>query len=73
MSRGRKCTSRARPYSTIARPVIKVMMLDQRNGLISSGRENMVRVSMGITMLIESVSKNMPLMKVMIRNVGQAI
>jgi len=57
----------------IAIPATKVIRLDQRKALSSLGREKTIRVSMGTAMLIARVSRKMPLIKVMMRKVGQAI
>jgi ABC-type glycerol-3-phosphate transport system substrate-binding protein len=62
-----------RSQAIIAIPAIKVIMLDQRKALSSWARSNSTKVSMGTAMLIASVSRKMPLMKVMVRKVGQAI
>ncbi len=73
ISRGRRCTCSGRPGMTRARPAIKVMVLAQRNDGRSPVRSKITRVSMGTTMLMARVIRKMPMMKPMMRRVGNAM
>ena len=73
MSRGRRCTCSGRPGMTSARPAIKVIRLAQRNDGRSLVRSKNTRVAMGMTMAIARVIRKMPIMKPIIRKVGNAM
>ncbi len=73
MSRGRRWMCSGRPGSTSARPATKVIMLDQRNDGRSRVRSKTISVIMGTTMKIARVIRKMPMMKPMIRRVGNAM
>ncbi|MNN49654.1 hypothetical protein D3C81_1641920 [compost metagenome] len=62
-----------RPGITSAKPATKVIMLAQRNDGRSLVRSKMTSVAMGTTMEIASVIRKMPMMKPMIRKVGNAM
>ncbi|MCY1180755.1 hypothetical protein D9M73_212230 [compost metagenome] len=73
MSRGRNWVFSGRPGITRARPATKVIMLAQRNEGMSWVRSKITSVAMGTTMLIASVIRKMPIMKPIIRRVGNAM
>ena len=58
---------------TRARPARKVIMLAHRNEGRSWVRSKITRVAMGTTMAIARVIRKMPMMKPMMRRVGNAM
>ncbi|MNV87043.1 hypothetical protein D3C71_1811330 [compost metagenome] len=52
---------------------MKVIRLDQRNDGMSPVRSKITRVAMGTAMPTASVIRKMPMMKPMIRKVGNAM
>ena len=73
MSLGRRCTCSGRPGMTNANPAIKVIRLAHRNEGRSLVRSKITRVAIGITMATARVIRKMPMMKPMMRRVGNAM